>query len=300
MRSPSPFLVLAIALATSAAHADRAADEAIALAMFNDGKTLAAAGDYASACNKYETADRLTGWLGVELNLADCYERLGRTASAWVVWGKAAAKADATHDDRAAYAHGRAAALESQLAHLTIVSTASTPSEIRVDDAVLGASDLGTALPIDPGEHVIVAGTWSRRVTLSPAASLTVEIETPVPPVRAAAVATPRRSRWLVWTLGGTSAALIGTSVWLGWSAKRDYDAAVASECDAKLVCSSQGNDAIHAARTRGDIATVLGGVGLATAAATVVLFVTRRDDHLSIAPVATPTSVGVSLGGTL
>ena len=114
------------------ARADGASEEAMAFALFNEGKALAAAGDYARACAKFEAADRLTGWLGVELNLADCYTRVGRTASAWVIWRKAAAKAEAQHDERASYARARAEQLEPMLARLSVVASGSVDAVTRV------------------------------------------------------------------------------------------------------------------------------------------------------------------------
>jgi hypothetical protein len=298
MRSVLSILVIAGVLGN--ARAEPANDEAIALALFNEGRALAEAGDLAHACPKFEAADRLTGWLGVELNLADCYARLGRTASAWVLFRKAAAKAEATRDDRAAYARQRAATLEPALSRLTIMPS-TTPVEIRIDDVVLSGGELGVAMPVDPGEHHLVVRVsgesepWSRTVTVAPRESVTIRIPGPQPDPRRA----PRP--WLAWSLGGAGAALIGTSLGLGLSAKLRYDAAVDDHCDARRACGPAGLAGIGEARRRASAATIVGGFGVALVAAGWIVHRVRREPRrLEVAPVVTPGHVAVSIGGSL
>ncbi len=64
------------------AHA-QAEDRAAARALFDEGRQLMAAERYDAACPKFEAARKLAQSTGVLLNLGECYERLGRTASAW-------------------------------------------------------------------------------------------------------------------------------------------------------------------------------------------------------------------------
>ncbi len=299
-----PVLPILCLLGADDAGADEAGQEARALALFDEAKSLAAAGEYSQACAKFEAADRLTGWLGVELNLADCYARVGRTASAWLLWRKAAAKAEALHDDRAAYARERAAALEPDLARLSITATESV--EVRVDDVRLAAAELGVALPIDPGEHVVIANVggrqmWSRRFTIT--AGATVELAVPPVVVSHGASREPGHTpRWLMWSLGSTGVALLGATAWLGISAKLRYDAAVAGHCDSQLQCDPDGIEGIFDARRRGHIATLVGAVGVVTAAAAVVLVVTRPDKRdprrLAIIPALSRSSIGLLLEG--
>lgn len=301
--------IVIVAGALTRASAQGANDEAIALALFNEGRALAEAGDLAHACPKFEAADRLTGWLGVELNLADCYARLGRTASAWVVFRKAAAKAEVTGDDRASYAVARAAALKPALARLTITA-AITPVEVRIDDVVLTGAELGVAFPIDPGAHRVEARlpgepeVWSRTVKVTPRASLTVAIPAPVHRPEAAVVArhAPRARRWLAWSLGGAGAVMLGTSLGLGVAAKLRYDAAVEDHCDANLVCGPAGVAGIASARRRANAATILGALGLPLAVAGILVHLGGREParRVSIVPIATPETLGLSLGGTL
>jgi hypothetical protein len=307
--------IVIVGYAVGRASAQGAKDEAIALELFNEGKAFFAAGDIAGACSKFEAADRLTSWLGVELNLADCYERVGRTASAWVMFRKAADKAAATGDTRASYAHERAAALESVLARLTITA-AVVPLEVRIDNVVLSGDELGTRMPIDPGAHRIEArmrGTsevWSRGVTVSPSTTVAVEIPAPVsvapPESRHATEQHPRR--WLALSAGGAGTLLLGVSISLGVSAKLRYDTAVEEHCDALRVCGPDGLAGIARARDRANAATIVGGFGVTLAAAGLVLYLVPRDSsdrdnrrrRFSVMPVATTDTLGVAIGGSL
>lgn len=306
----SILIVLAVIAAGGAASADQARDEAIALALFHEGRALAASGDHAHACPKFEAADRLTEWLGVELNLADCYAHVGRTASAWVLFRKAAERADALHDDRASYARERAAALEPTLARLSITAAGPASIEVRIDDIALAAAELGIARPIDPGSHLVEArvpgasSAWSKQIVIAPGQSLALAVpafDQPTPPAPAAR----HRRPWLAWSLGGAGALMLGTSLGLGVSAKLHYDDGVATHCDAQLACDPLGLAAISEARRRGVAATIVGGLGLATVATGLVIYWTRRDDRadretISVVPIASPALVGLALGGTL
>ncbi|WP_437939271.1 hypothetical protein [Sorangium sp. So ce341] len=106
----------------------RAADTATAQALFDDAKKLMAAGKYAEACPKLEESQSLAPGLGTQLNLALCYENLGRTASAWSLYLEVAGGARAANQlDREKVARQQAAALEGKLSCLTI--TVSEPPE---------------------------------------------------------------------------------------------------------------------------------------------------------------------------
>src|SRR5688572_27022649 len=78
---------------TPPAHA-QAENQAAARALFEEARDLAKAGNYSAACPKFEAANRLYASPGALLNLADCYEHLGRTASAWSQFGEAASVAE--------------------------------------------------------------------------------------------------------------------------------------------------------------------------------------------------------------
>lgn len=298
--------VSTIMLVALASHAmAQPADQPIALALFDQGKQLAASGDFAAACPKFEAADRLTHWLGVELNLADCYEHLGRTASAWILFLKAADHADRDHDPRGAYARSRADTLAPTLPRLTLTATPDTARELRIDHVVVDTDALGIALPLDPGEHLVEVSapdrvTFTRRITLTAGATVTLEIPTLARPPMAT-LPPPRSHRRFARWLGGAGGVLAGTSLVFGIDAKLRYDAATRDHCDARLACDEIGLDAIRAARRRGNVATVTGIAGVAALAGAVVIHALSPREHaVTVTPISTPTSFGVVLEGKL
>ena len=71
------------ALAQSSASA---AEKATAEAMFESGVELMRQNSFKEACPKLEMSQRIEPTVGTLLYLGECYERLGRTASAWVTF----------------------------------------------------------------------------------------------------------------------------------------------------------------------------------------------------------------------
>jgi hypothetical protein len=126
-------------------------------ALFQEGRRLMKARSFAAACTKFEESLRLDPAVGTMLNLADCFEQVGRTASAWQYW-RAASDQLPTADKRRATALARAATLEKILSRLTIELRDGSPAGTRVvrDGTTLGAASLGLPLPVDPGRHEVV------------------------------------------------------------------------------------------------------------------------------------------------
>ncbi|HEY8090612.1 MAG TPA: hypothetical protein VIF09_22275 [Polyangiaceae bacterium] len=161
------------ALLPSTARAD---DRAAAQRLFEDGQTLFKEGKTTEACSKFEGAAALVGSPGVRLNLARCWEKLGRTASAWTKYDEALVAAERAGDRAAATAarQGRAA-LEPRLTKLVIAFAdpgSATGVEITRDGEALPASILGSEVPVDPGEHEVGARAagfkaWSTRVNVT-------------------------------------------------------------------------------------------------------------------------------------
>jgi hypothetical protein len=326
MRASLLRVIALVVVAARPAFAQSAGHDAIALALFADGRELAARGDYVRACAKFEAANQLAHWLGVELNLADCYEHVGRTASAWSLFRKAADHAARDHDARAAYARGRADALVTKLSHVVLVRAPDSVRTmaiglhanvvVRVDGVEVPGAGLGVPLPIDPGAHVIEIAapghvTRTKRFSLTAHADVQVAVPELEPIAPASVHATEparmpsrtRSHRHLALWIGGAGLALAGTSLALGIDAKLGYDAAVRDHCDAELRCDDHGMSAIRGARLRGDAATIVGGVGLATIAAGIVLYVASPNERahaLDVVPITSPTTIGVAVEGRL
>lgn len=171
------FCALAIACVLSArpgAAFAEGADEARARALFGQGRQLADAGQYAAACPAFEAASGLFESAGVLVNLGDCYEKLGRTASAWTAFARAAEVASRTdRPQEAAEAKRRQAVLTPRLVRISIgVATGVPGLTVTRDGAIVPAASWGVAVPVDPGDHEIRADaagyeSWTRSISVS-------------------------------------------------------------------------------------------------------------------------------------
>lgn len=167
------------------AHAVSPADAAASEALFNRGRELMGEGRYDEACPKLAESQRLDPGAGTALNLAECYEKQGKTATAWVTWLEAATLAkQGGQVEREEFARGRAKALEPRLPHLTIElapNTAVAGLRVSRGGTEVREASLGTALPVDPGDQILQASapgyqTWRGMVRVTPGASLLVRI----------------------------------------------------------------------------------------------------------------------------
>ncbi|MGD0529566.1 MAG: hypothetical protein ABSE49_30790 [Polyangiaceae bacterium] len=308
---------LALALAAWSARAQTGGDAAGAQALFEQGKALMAAGKYDEACPKLADSERLDPGGGTLLALALCHEGQGRTATAWADFhvAESAARRDGRPDrEKAAQDHIRA--LEPLLARLTITVT-QPAADLRVtrDGTVVGASEWGTPLPLDPGPHTVEAAApgkspWSASVSVQPQADLEVKIPplqdavaaTPVPlpviatpipaspPPSASPGSSPGGQRVLGLAVGGAGVVGLALGVAFGlesfahWSSARN--ACPGLTCTSGSAAAS-GQQASNEAKSAADVSTVAfvaGGVALAAGA---VLFFT--------APSRAGTSEGAS-----
>lgn len=175
------FAVLAAATLSSASRAE--GDKATAEALFAEGRRLMAAANYAAACEKFSSSRKLDDGLGTTLNLAQCYEKLGRTASAWAEFRDAAARARQTGArEREQYARDRVAVLDKKLSRLTLTAGTIEPdARISRDGVAVDRAVLGTPIPVDPGSHVLEAVApgkkkWSVVIDVRPGSQLSVVI----------------------------------------------------------------------------------------------------------------------------
>ncbi len=157
--------------------AQSAGNKAAAEAIFEQGKLLMQSGDYRQACLKFEASRKLDEGVGTMLYLADCYEKTGRTASAWAMFKEAASIAGAQgQDSRQKLAIQRTRSLEPGLVKLSIDVAQGDESllgfEVRNDGVAVPPAQFGAPVPVDPGDHRIEASAPGKR-TFSQAVNIT-------------------------------------------------------------------------------------------------------------------------------
>jgi hypothetical protein len=138
-------------------------EQAEALRLFEEGKKLYEAGDYASACKKFEESVQKKASIGNRFQLANCWERVGRTASAHALFLEVAeATRSLGQADREKVARERAAALEPQLSRVHVEVQAPEGFEIEIDGKKVESASLQHAIPLDPGTHTLRASAPNR------------------------------------------------------------------------------------------------------------------------------------------
>lgn len=306
-------------------------NRAAAEALFNQGRDLMTAGKFVEACPKFEASQQLDPGLGTMLNLAECYEKTGRTASAWAEYREAIPLARAAGSKaRQDLATERAQALQERLSTLTIRAMSGDDAgpqlEVRRDGVALQPAELGSPIPVDPGEHTIEAvapgkQAWSLKVQVGgDSAKVSVEIPklqaseggapaaapatTPSPATGApsgAETAPPktdggnsgRAMRTAGLVVGGVGVVGLGLGGFFGLRASSKWADAKGKCMDYPYGCTSEALDLQSSARSSGTVSTVAFIAGGALLATGIVLFVTAPK-HEQVALSVGPGSVSV------
>jgi hypothetical protein len=324
-RSAAPLLLASLLPAPLYAAGDGQAsgagrNPAAAQALFEEAQRAVTAGDYEQACPKFKASYQLDPAGGTLLNLADCLEKQGRTASAWSAFKDALVVAQRDgRSERVEYAQQHIRALEAKLSYLTVEVPASSSVgqlSVQVDGTPLAAAAWGTALPVDPGEHLLraeapgfepleqkltIGGSAAREVFTLPALrahrpEATAPVAVEAPPVMADAEPRHPARSW-AWVTGGVGVVALGVGSYFGvkaFSRWDDRNAACVGGCTPEA--KAAGDDASQAAT----IATAGVGAGvLLLGAATVLFFYSSDADpraEVATGLSFTPTDHGASI----
>ena len=300
-------LIVAAATISPAARAEPSAAEqkAAAQSLFDEARRLTAEGGFAQACPKLEESVRLDPTAGSKFYLADCFEHLGKLASAWTYYLDAADSAKAVgSQEREKFARERAEAVKPRLTRFVVSVPAKARAipglEVRRDGVALREGQWETPIPVDPGRHVVAASApgkvaWEAAIDADePGKTITVAIPSlaDTPPPKALAVAKPLpkplppsappqqgpvpQQRIAGIVVGVASALALGVGAGFGGSAASKLaQSNDAGRCDAQNFCDDTGlalrRDAIGAAT----ISTVGVLAGSALLAGGVVLVLT-------------------------
>lgn len=280
--------LVAVALGLTSTHvleaavpaAERASpvDRAAAQVQFDQGRELMDRGRARDACPRFEESQRLDSGLGTQYNLAECYEAIGRVASAHTLFLEVAAQAKASgQGTRERVARQRAEALEGRLPKLIIEVSPDqvVPLLVERDGSAVGNAQWGLAVPIDPGAHRVRATgpalvPWTTEVDV-PETPGTLTVHVPV------LVAEARRESFFAPTSHKIGLAALGLGVVsLGASGIFGLQAYSRNKDSNRAGCAADGcpdadslglrSDA-RAAGNRATWSLALGGAGLATAA---------------------------------
>jgi len=166
-RSTIVAVSLALSLGIQSPAFAQNANAAAAEALFREGKKLYESKSYSEACEKLQESQRLDPASGTLLALALCHEADGKLATAWAEYADVSAllKREGRSDKELA-ARERVAVLEAKLSTLTVVvpdATGWAGLEVKRDGVPIGRASWGSAVPVDPGEHVVEAAAPGKK-----------------------------------------------------------------------------------------------------------------------------------------
>ena len=316
--------VPSVALGWSLLSGPALAQQSEADKLFDEGAALMKAGRVAEACPKFEQSNKLDPEIGGMLWLADCYERNGQTASAYRTYKDAQKMAierkDKHQRDKVAQKH--ITGLEPKLSKLTVLAPADKPAGLEVtrDGQKLDASDLGLAVPVDPGSHTIVATAphfrkWEKSVAIGTDGSAENVTIGPLEPEEGAAAPPPPEEDHgdpaFAYHVGGIvvgAAGLVGIGIGsaLGLvAAGKLSDSNANNHCDAADTCDAVGLQLRAEAKDAALVSTIAfiaGGVALA-AGITMYFLAPKKKKHEMLgtyfAPMVGNGTYGAALGGT-
>jgi len=326
----------AIAAGTDARAQTPPNSNVAAQALFEEARSLVAAGKYAEACPKFADSERLGPSVATLLNLANCWEKAGRTATAWATYREAASAANAAgRKDYLGTAQRRADGLAPKLARLTVTVSQPAPGQqVKRDGVVVDSAEWGLGIPVDTGTHTVEASAparkpWSITVdvaqdgaqstvgipaleeapadttaaAVAPAATGEAPAATPQAASAAPADAAPSSGssgstqRVVGAIVAGVGVVGLGVGGILGLGAKSKYNDSLENcQTASPNLCNPTGLTQRDDARSAGNVATVVVGVGAAALVAGGILWLTAPRSHASAS--SATLEVAPTLGG--
>lgn len=293
--------------------------DATADVLFEYARSLVRDGRYAEACPKFEESMRIRPGIGTRFNLADCWERQGRLASAWAAFVKVSTETHVlAQKEREEAARDRARTLEPRLGRLAIDVPQERDVTVRCDGQPVSTNLWSLPIPMDAGKHFVevIAGRqirWSAvvvvedgqvsRVTAPAGDALVTPVDAPTSAEKQPAVSpSTHLQRTLGWTLLGSSVLGFGAGL-LGIV---EHDRAVA-DYNADPTCPSFDassrpapcQDRVSAATTWKTAAVVgFAGGGLLLGAGAVLLLTAPSSSSPSHRVACVPAGLGATCGG--
>lgn len=297
----------ALACSTWSATAS-AGDGGAAQALFDKAVADLTQGNAGAACPGFAESQRLDPRPGTLFALADCEVALGLIASAlghyheYVGWvSRLPQESQDRHAERVALARVQIEALQPKVPTLTLVLSPTAPAGLVVerDGVPLQGAALGVALPIDPGEHVIVAhapGMPDERHTVRVEAGESKRLELPLrampPPSTAPPVNEPTKAppaepppaddMSTQKTLGYVAAGIGGVGLLVGTVTGvlvLDRKTTVDRYCDGNVCENEEGKRAAESGQALAAVSTIAFGIGIAGLATGITLVLTAPEE---------------------
>jgi len=279
--------VALVALAPAAQAETSTQNRAAAEVLFNEAGQLFRQGNYAAACEKLASSQKLDPAVGTQLNLARCYEKIGKTASAWIAFVDAAATAKAAGQaEREASAREGASRLESLVPKLLIQVPEATlveGLEITRNGEPVPQDMWNVESPTDPGDHEIKVKAphkvpWSATVHLEAKKLETIS----VPPLEAgpaesepgAAPSGLGTQRILALVSAGVGVGGLAAGTVFGLGAKSALDDANKT-CSGSTCNDQPGLDANETAQQKATLSTIFFSAGAACLVGGAILWFT-------------------------
>jgi hypothetical protein len=275
-----------------------AKDTAAAQALFDEGRRLMAAGRHADACSRFESSQRIDPADGTLFNLADCYEKTGKTASAWTRFLEVAARArvagSSVHE---AIAKKRADDLEPKLSKLRILPPPNRPRGLVIARGGTSVPEdaWGTSVPVDPGLYRLVASapgkaSWETEIDArDPGRVVTLEVPSLRDAAGAAPASKPSGPRVAGWISAAAGVAALGVGTGFAIDSAIQHGVSIRNgDCDAQSVCNPAGFAARNRAIAAGNVATATlaaGAVALTAGIVLLVLFPSKKPERAARAP---------------
>ena len=183
------------------------ADKAAGLSLYDDADRLGAAGKWTEACGKFEASEKEYPRPVTLLCLGDCYEHVGKTASAWATFRETALSARSAQSNpefdadkekrREVEATSRRDAIEKKLTRIKLVISKPLPGlVVKRGGKEISSEAWGSAVAVDPGAIAFEASapgyvTWTDTREVKGEGQT---IEVVVPELKAEARPAPERS----------------------------------------------------------------------------------------------------------
>lgn len=327
-------LVLFCLCLTLTGRAQSDADLVQARKLYAQGLTQEAAGDWAGALQTFEDVARIKATPQVRFHVARCKEQLGRFNEALGGYRMAEYEAEqAGPKERALVDEVKKAreSLEAKIPRVTIVRGKGADSiRIELDGVVLGDTQIGQPITLDPGPHVLTGvvqpgKSFKRTLTLAQGDDVRVALDVPdelttSPPRAAPEPAPPREkppepappagapadvpaqpsSSAMPWIIGGLGVASLGASV-VFYTQRKKAEDELEQGCIGRT-CP----DTLKSTQQRGETYAALSGVALGVGIVGVgasVLMLLGRSTSAPKAPAASlhlgARSASVSFGGS-